>query len=251
MLVKEVLDHHYGNLAACYDEFLYYSPQFVRALTQKMIEHLALRPEDALVDLGCGTGMYSQDILEQVPLRQEILGVDPYAEMLEQTPPEARIQPLQADALQFSNMALVYDKVLVKEAIHHVPLSDRQTLFRNLHRHLSRDGRLLLVHVPPKLDYPLFAAALQRCERWHADPNELESLLCKAGYTVHRDALDYQHEIPKETYFQMVDGRYMSVLSSFSDEEIRLGLAEMEERYAYEPTLRFVDHFDYIVGIRD
>jgi hypothetical protein len=42
----------------------------------------------------------------------------------------------------------------------------------------------------------------------------------------------------------------MSVLSSFSDEEIRVGLAEMKEAYADWPILEFIDHFDFILGIR-
>jgi hypothetical protein len=65
-----------------------------------------------------------------------------------------------------------------------------------------------------------------------------------------RDSLDYPHAIPEETHFATVENRYMSVLSSFSDEEIRAGLAEMKETDADWPILEFVDHFDFILGIR-
>lgn len=247
--MNEVVDRHYRSLAQRYDRYLCYSPEFIRALSKKMIERLALQPDDVLVDLGCGTGLYSRDILAQLPLRNEVIGVDPFPEMLRGIPADARIRPVEADALGFSELDLTYDKVLMKEAIHHV--DRRRELFENLRERLRPGGRLLLVHVPPKLRYPLFQRALERCERWHADPGELEQLLLETGYRVERDGLDYLHRIPKEIYFSMVEGRYMSVLSSFSDEEIQEGIEEMRRTYADMDMLEFVDHFDYITGIVD
>ena len=48
----------------------------------------------------------------------------------------------------------------------------------------------------------------------------------------------------------MVESRYMSVLSSFSAEEITEGLREMEEKYGALETLAFTDHFDYITAVK-
>ena len=216
--MNDVVTEHYQRLGDRYDDFLYYSPEFVRTLTTKMVEMLKLAPDDLFVDLGCGTGMYSVDILQQVPLKAEVIGVDPFVEMLRRIPPEARIKGVVQDALVFSAEPGEYDKVLMKEAIHHV--EDRRGLLANLHSRLRPGGRLLLVHVPPKLQYPLFRRALERCEGWPADPAELERLMLEAGYAVERDAVDYPHAIPKDTYFAMVENQYMSVLSSFSSEEI-------------------------------
>lgn len=246
--MKEVLKEHYSRLADSYDQFLYYSPDFVRRLSSKMIECLELAPGDRMVDLGCGTGMYSADIRKQVPMEREIVGVDPFQEMLDGIPADAGIRPVCDEALAFSRREGEYDKVLMKEAVHHV--DDREELLRNLHDRLAPGGRVLLVHVPPKLHYPVFRAALERSERWLADPDELEVLLEEVGFRVERDSLDHLHSLPKHHYFAMVENRYMSVLSSFDDDEIREGLAEMEERYADLDTLEFVDHFDYLTGIR-
>lgn len=245
---REVVEAHYRRLGKDYNQFLYYSPEFVRALTSQMIKELELVPGDRLVDLGCGTAMYTLDILKQVRLDQPVVGVDPFPEMLRNIPADAPIVPLAMDALAFSRKAETYDKILVKEAVHHV--SEREELFRNLYQRLSPGGILLLVHVPPKVRYPLFDRALKRCEGWHADPNELTVQLQAAGFRVQRSALDYPHAIPKEVYFKMVAGQYMSVLTSFSDEEMKQGLQEMAERYRGESVLHFVDHFDYLKAVR-
>jgi len=163
--MKDVLDTHYTRLAKDYDDFLYYSPEFVRALTSKMIEKLQLEEDDLLVDLGCGTGMYSLEILKQVSLKQPVVGVDPYPEMLAKIPGDAPIKRLVMDGLEFSRQPGRYDKILIKETVHHI--AERDELFANLYERLTPGGILLLVHVPPNVQYPLFQKALARCLDWH------------------------------------------------------------------------------------
>lgn len=247
--MKAVLDTHYTRLADDYDDFLRYSPGFVRTLTTRMVEKLELTPEDLLVDLGCGTGMYSLDILEQVPLTRPLIGVDPYPQMLAQIPEAAPIERVVADGFEFSKQPRRYDKVLIKETIHHIV--EREALFANLHERLNPGGILLLVHVPPDVQYPLFERALARCREWHADPNELERQLRAAGFRVARDAVQYRHAIPKEHYFRMVAGCYMSALSSLSEAELAAGIEEMARMHRDVEVLEFIDHFDYLTAYRD
>jgi len=246
MSKQDVLEEHYRRLADNYDDLLSYSGDFVRRVSAKIIDKLALTEDDVLVDLGGGTGMYSADILQQVPLRNPVILVDPFPDMLAQVPRELPVRCVQADALAFSAEPGTYDKIFMKESVHHV--DDRAQLFANLYQHLRPGGVLLLVHIPPHIDYPLFRAALERSKTWHADPDELEHQLAGAGFHVERDALDYRHRLPKETYFRMVGNRYMSLLSSFEDAEIEAGLEEMAETYRDRETLDFNDHFDYLTA---
>ncbi len=246
--MKEVLDKHYRRLADEYDNFLDYSPEFVRALTSRMVQKLALEPGDVLADIGCGTGIYSLDILRQVSLREPVIGVDPFAEMLAKIPDEATIVPVAEDALVFSRRPAAYNKVLIKETIHHVPARDE--FFANMYGNLPPGGIMLLVHVPPDVQYPLFDAALARCLNWHADPAVLQEQLAAAGFRVEREGLDIRHRLPKEHYHRMVRSCYMSVLTSFSEEELAAGLAEMEEKHADLEVLEFIDHFDYLTAVK-
>lgn len=248
MFDSRVIDKHYRRLGSNYNTFLYYSPDFIRTLTSKMVETLRLQEDDRLVDLGCGTGMYSIDLMEQVPLKERVVGVDPFEDMLAQIPEGAQIEPVCEDALAWSAKPGTYDKIFIKETVHHVP--ERRELFANLHDRLTDGGVLLLVHVPPTIKYPLFTAALERCLHWHADPNELVELLGQTGFSVERDVVEYRHEIPKDHYFEMVRNCYMSVLTSFSEEELTAGLEEMEATHAGTDVLRFVDRFDYLTATK-
>lgn len=237
---------HYLRLSGSYDDFLFYSPEFVHCLSAKMVERLRLEEDDVLVDLGGGTGIYSREILDQVPLRQPVLLIDPCQEMLDKAPKHPRLRCVCADALAFSKQPGSYDKIVIKETIHHV--DDKARLFRNLHERLAPGGVLLLVHIPPEIDYPLFEKALERSRTWHADPKELVRLLDEAGFAVRTDTVRYLHALPKEKYFAIVRGRYMSLLSSFEDDELEAGLAEMAETYRDQNILEFVDHFDFITA---
>lgn len=243
-----VVKVHYERLATNYDHFLHYSADFVRWHTSAMIEHLALTPDDVLVDLGGGTGMYSLDIVEQVPLTNPVVIVDPFPQMLEQIPDGAPVERVAEDALAFSEQPRQYDKVLIKEAVHHV--QERERLFRNLYERLRPGGRVLLVHVPPELDYPLFQAALERSLTWHANPDELEPALRRVGFGVERERRVYRHRMPTEHYLRMVESQYMSLLSSFSDDELARGLDEMRRAYGDRDLLEFDDRFDYLTAVK-
>lgn len=242
--MTRVIDSHYRRLAPLYERFLSYSGGFVRSLTSRMIERLALKPDDRLVDLGCGTGMYAVDILHQMPLRHPIACVEPCEEMLARLPRSEQLAPINVDAQSFCRAEVRYEKLLMKETIHHI--AGKQEFLLNLYGQLTRGGVALFVHVPPKLDYPLFQEALARCERWHADSAHLARLLEGAGFETDLDTLEYRHSVPKDLYFEMVEGRYMSVLSTFSDDQLREGLAEMERRCEGRSMLEFVDRFDFI-----
>ena len=244
----EIIDRHYDNLADNYDLFLKYSPDFIRRLTRKMIENLQLREDDRLVDLGGGTGIYAQDILEQVPLHHPVLLVDYSGAMLARAPDDPRLEPLEMGGLEFACRDGLYDKVLIKETVHHI--EDRARLFAELHARLWPGGRLLLVHIPPQIDYPLFRAAIERSLTWHADPDQLVHHLEATGFAVERETFVYRHRLPKEVYFRMVRGRYMSLISSFGDRELEDGLAEMAVTHAGRDVLEYDDRFDAITGIK-
>jgi 2-polyprenyl-3-methyl-5-hydroxy-6-metoxy-1,4-benzoquinol methylase len=244
-----VVQRHYRHLAPQYTELLTWSPDFIDRIASKALEKLRLSEDDVLVDIGCGTGMYSLALVDQVPLSQPVIGVDPSEEMLAGIPEDAPITRVAADAVDFSARPGTYDKVLIKEAIHHV--ERKAELFGNLYERLTPGGIVLLVHVDPRLvQYPLWDAALERCRWWFADPDELVRQLAEPGFEVERDLLAYDHSVPKERYLRMVETGYMSVLTSFEDDELEAGVKEMTERYADRSVLEFTESFDYLTATK-
>jgi SAM-dependent methyltransferase len=176
------------------------------------------------------------------------MGVDLCEEMLAQLAQIAEIRPVHWDALQFSKFPMRCDKVLIKDGINYI--EKRRQLFQNLYDRLDDDGVLLVVQLAPHPESPLFKEALRRWETWHQGPSELSALLENVGFHVRRDSLEYRHRIPKTVYCEMIENRYLSILSTFDDDEIRDGVSEIRERYAVWKVVAFTDHFDFITAAK-
>ncbi|MFC7217593.1 hypothetical protein ACFQLX_05300 [Streptomyces polyrhachis] len=103
--------------------------------------------------------------------------------------------------------------------------------------------------LPAAIGYPLFEAALTRFEELQPDPAVIEGQLQAAGLEVGLSHVEHELRIDREKYFGMVRGRYMSLLSTFSDSEIEQGIEEMRAAHP-EPVLVFPDRFVFILGRR-
>ncbi|MDJ0509364.1 MAG: class I SAM-dependent methyltransferase [Crocosphaera sp.] len=244
--MKYSIQNHYQNLANKYDDFWSSSPDFIRFLGQNIISSLQLVPRDILVDLGCGTGIFSKAILSQLSLDNPIICVDPSDKMLAKVPNNDQYKPLVKDAVEFAHESGQYDKILIKEMIHHI--EDKEKLLEGLFQRLNLGGILLLILLPPTIEYPLFTEALKTYEAVQPNYNDLVAIFEKIGFKTTVNFVDYPVSIAKEKYFEMVENRYMSLLSRFDDQQLQQGLMEMREKYHEKSTLEFCDRFVFMLG---
>jgi ubiquinone/menaquinone biosynthesis C-methylase UbiE len=178
-------------------------------LRQRFLEEIGqyLPPEGAVLDIGCGFGLFSLYYAATAPGRF-VRGLDVNGRRIAMARRAARrlaidnVQYEQGDARDFkgdSEIAAAY----MLDIVHHVPPATVPPLLRQLRRCLAPGGRLLVKDVDTRpAPKRWFTWALDRLmaprtpvRYWSAD--ELTAALEQAGFAVHRhlmvDLLPYPH----------------------------------------------------------
>jgi ubiquinone/menaquinone biosynthesis C-methylase UbiE len=248
--VDDQLEQHYEHLAETYDATWDHRPDYVDWMQDHIRNHLQLKSGQRIVDIGAGTGLFLKRLLPYGTPETPVVAVEPSAPMLDRLPEDPRLTGVLATAEEIvaGNAKVPYDEVDVmmgKEAVHH--FKDIDATVAGLCRMLASGGRILFVSLPPKLQYPLFQAALDRFASKQPDPEAVAEAMRGAGLEASVTYEEWQVKVERDEWVRLVGNQWMSVLSSFSDEEIARGQEEIRARYT-EPELQFVDRFAFISG---
>jgi ubiquinone/menaquinone biosynthesis C-methylase UbiE len=250
--VHDAVDEHYAHIARSYDHTWSHRPDYQSWMRGHIAARLPMSPGRRLADIGAGTGLFLAHLVERADARTPILCVDPSEAMLAQLPDDPRLRPLRATAEEVAtgDTALPYDEVdaiLVKETIHHV--TDLATTVKGLAEQLAPHGRMLVVTLPPRLEYPLFDTALDRFAAGHPEPEDIAAHMRQAGLTAVCEYDAFRVAVDRDHWAELVTNRWMSVLSSFTDAELADGVAEIRRRHA-PGELRFADRFAFVLGTK-
>jgi ubiquinone/menaquinone biosynthesis C-methylase UbiE len=99
--------------------------------SERLLDDLALRPDDKVVELGCGPGSFTRRILARLGPAGVVVGVDAGSDMLEHAQAAlagagpARFQPVQADVAKLGPWLAEANVIVGRAVLHHVPMAER------------------------------------------------------------------------------------------------------------------------------
>ena len=118
------------------------------------VKRMDIRPDDHILDLGCGTGRNARLMADYLSSQGHITGMDFSEEMDEQFRRkfnnDDRVRFIRQRIDLMFDLDKLYDKVLISFVIHGLPPDFRGTVIRNAYDHLKPGGRLCI------LDYSEF-----------------------------------------------------------------------------------------------
>lgn len=159
-----------------------------RAFREKLVRIARLKPGDAVLDVGCGTGTVAMVAKRQVGAAGVVHGIDPSPEMIARAKKKAARAGADVTFAEAIVEALPYpdarfDVVLSTLMLHHLPRNARHACAREIRRVLKPGGRALVVDFGPT---PSGKRSLigHFHRHGHVDLQDIISVLTEAGLHV-------------------------------------------------------------------
>lgn len=237
---------HFDHIAAIYDNVWQFTEEYQSWMQDNIESFLSFSKDDVFVDLGGGTGRISDYLCQKHNFSYQPYCVEPSIKMAKLASEINSIRVLNTDAITFSEMPLNYNKILLKEAVHHI--KNRDTLWRNLNDKLCDGGSILIVTRPKDLKMPLFHKAKDAFSLNQPSADDLASELKEAKFDVEVISDSYKFDIELNVWKKMIRNRFMSDLSVFTDEEIETGIKEIEKTYLGNDIIEITDELIFILA---
>ena len=221
-----------------------------------------------LMDIGGGTGNFTKMMVENTTSMDAVV-IDPFLassdmeqfDILSHHPTNNQIFFVKAGAEEFMEDAKTdkdfeykpwwkdnYDICLMKEVIHHFSQKDRIPILKGIYSSLlpisnqkkqtSLTGQItpsiLIVTRPQKdIDYPLWPEAKEVWALNQPSEEEIMNDLKKAGFEQINCSMNkYECKISLDTWCSMVQNRFWSTFSNFSDQELKDACFYITEKYS-------------------
>ena len=145
--------------------------------------YLSLDKNYRVIDVGGGTGFFSQEIIEKV---SEAVVVDPSHKMLLKVK-NPRISVIQGDGGFLSVKDESFDLAILVNVLHHIHRDEQKGILAEVLRVLKRNGRVFIIEVFfPKSFFNKLFCTLENItvgKTYHLSADELTSHLKDVGFT--------------------------------------------------------------------
>jgi len=178
------MEKPFDRIAPYYNQWIGW---FMSARMDRMAEMLACSPEETVLDLGGGTGLFACRLVDRCG---EIHLLDESLRMIQQGSC-GKIRVRQGDATDTGYPERFFDWVVLSDVIHHI--REQDLLFREVARILKPGGKLLVNEIDREKPLGRLVGKLERLvfpPVYHIGFKELTNSLLRYGFTLRQQVQD-------------------------------------------------------------
>ena len=245
-------DYDLTELPAAYDRARSHGPEVLDLWMRTVAEHVDGRSIHRILDLGCGTGRFSEALAAQFNV--EVAGVDPSVKML-RVASEKRRHPLvyyergRAEQIPLADESV--DLVFISMSMHH--FADRAAAARECRRVLSKRGSVV-IRTPTREQIasypyvPFFPSSRRLLEETLPGRSDVQATFEAAGFRMVTSRIVTQAIAPDwMAYAEKLEAGGDSVLARLTQDDFDDGLAAIRRYAVREGRSPVVEPIDFIV----
>ena len=190
---------------------------------------LDLKPGHVVADIGSGTGAIATELFELSGLENPIWCVDPSVEMQQVARQKKGVYTVLKTAEEFfsdQQISESFDRVIAVVSAHHFVNPD--AVFKGILRSLRPGGIFLLV-TTLKVSLPIIKSAEKAVGQSLEQERESHlSFLNNLYVNISQQEISFSASMTKSKWYEMLRGRFISMLKPFSDDQIEQGIRKLE-----------------------
>ena len=250
------MDYDLTDIPEGYDRGREHGPEFHELWMNKIESLLDGRRVKEILDLGCGTGRFSESLAAKFDAT--VIGIDPSKKMLERARAKKRdyrVQYHHGEADSIPLPAQSVDMIFMSMSFHH--FDDKKASAHECWRVLRRRGSLFirtgtLGQISSYPYVPFFPSSRQILEEICPDPAEIRTIFEEAGFGFVISMFITQTIAPDWAgYAAKLSAGGDSVLARLSSKEFKAGLTALRAYAADNESMAVVEPIDLFLFRKD
>ena len=219
------------------------SNNYIKSFNNFLIKNIKLNSNSKILDIGCGRGKIIGSLSSKLKLKNKPLGID----IINHKDKDNRINFKKIDAKNFfSKNKNQFDLILIKQTIHLLDLNTIKKLLFLSKKNLSKNGKIFIFTLDTyQNELPTFKLMKTKLEKSLDRDKKILEFISNLYPKRLKKKFIYKVKILKKKYLEMIEERYISILLSLNNKQIRIGLKEINSKY--KKTIRFKDRLTCIV----
>ena len=254
-LNQQAIKYH-KSLAENYNDYHSQDGNLFLLQLEKIKGYLGVRPDSALLDVGCGAGRLMVPLAEQVG---HIYGVeksnDMYMTAFNGMFGYDNFDLFNSGYQEFMNQSVgqkvlsVVDGIYFSYSLHQ--MGDERTQFDILHqtkKMISPDARILIITTTPEqmeqnIINQYFPGVNEIDKKRFFDPYQYGRV---GAIKLIEENIVYKN-YDTEVYFEMLENKYISTLQMISDNQFKIGMDKLRKQYEGYSFVTVPDFYTYIL----